>query len=276
MAATIFDNLDGKKLVIGLVHLPPLPGTPLYEEGNLERMMDKALHDCKALYNGGADGALLQPINVIYPSTDDTDYACVAAVSAVASRLRAQFGAEFHLGIQLLWNCITPSLAACKATGADFTRCTALSASSDSPYGRIEANPLRVADYRVKIGAQRIGMISEVSGYHAMGGYDKARIQSLATNAMKLGANALEVMHADEAINEQLVLDIKALGDYPVILGGATNVENCKKRLRYADGALVGTAFEDGHWGGPVVESIVAQYVARVRELERELRGTSA
>ena len=35
MAATIFDNLDGKKLVIGLVHLPPLPGTPLYEEGNL-------------------------------------------------------------------------------------------------------------------------------------------------------------------------------------------------------------------------------------------------
>lgn len=93
---------------------------------------------------------------------------------------------------------------------------------------------------------------------------------------MKLGANALEVMHADAAINEQLVLDIKALGDYPVILGGATNVENCKQRLRYADGALVGTAFENGHWGDPVVESIVAQYVARVRELERELRGTSA
>ena len=42
-------------------------------------------------------------------------------------------------------------------------------------------------------------------------------------------------------------------------------------KLRYADGALVGSAFEGGKWGGPVIESIVAEYVKRVRELEKEL-----
>ena len=39
----MFKNLNGKKLVIGLVHLLPMPGTPLYEEGNLEKMTEKAI-----------------------------------------------------------------------------------------------------------------------------------------------------------------------------------------------------------------------------------------
>ena len=60
-------------------------------------------------------------------------------------------------------------------------------------------------------------------------------------------------------------------GSIPVILGGGTDVTNCKERLRYADGALVGRAFEDGKWGGPVIGSIVADYVRNVRQLEEEL-----
>ena len=48
-------------------------------------------------------------------------------------------------------------------------------------------------------------------------------------------------------------------------------MENCADRLRYADGALVGTAFEGGKWGGPIIGSIVADYVRKVRQLEEEL-----
>ncbi len=69
-------------------------------------------------------------------------------------------------------------------------------------------------------------------------------------------------------MNERLVKDVKEAGNFPVILGGGTTVENCKERLRYADGALVGTAFEGGKWGGPIIGSIVAEYVRNVRELE--------
>ena len=45
-----------RKLIIGLVHLLPLPGTPNYEEGLLQKSVDKALSDVKALMEGGADG----------------------------------------------------------------------------------------------------------------------------------------------------------------------------------------------------------------------------
>lgn len=95
-------------------------------------------------------------------------------------------------------------------------------------------------------------------------------VQELARQSMRLGADAVEVCDRDFAQNERLVKDVKACGDIPVILGGGTSVENCKDRLRYADGALVGTAFEGGKWGGPIIGSIVADYVRNVRELEDE------
>ena len=271
--ATCFDNLNGKKLVIGLVHLLPMPGTPLYEDGNIEKMTEKAIRDCVALKNAGADGGLVQSVDVYYPATDDTDYARVATIAMIAGRVRAEVGPDFVLGAQLMFNCVTPSLAACKAAGCDFTRVSALAADTDSPYGKIVANPTKVAEYRRKIDAFNIGMISEISGYHFKGEYSKAAIQGLASTAMRLGANAIEVMNKDAKMNEQLILDVKSAGNYPVILGGGTSVENCKERLRYADGALVGTAFEGGKWGGPIIESIVADYVKNVRELEAELRG---
>src|SRR6266699_7184382 len=55
-----FDSLGKKKVVIGMVHLLPLPGTPFYQEGNVERALPKAVADATALDNGGADGCLLQ------------------------------------------------------------------------------------------------------------------------------------------------------------------------------------------------------------------------
>lgn len=269
----MFKNLNGKKLIIGLVHLLPMPGTPLYQEGNIGKMTEKAIQDCKALQEGGADGGLLQSVDVIYPATDDTDYARVATISMIAGRVRAEVGTEFKIGVQLMWNCITPSLAACKAVGADFTRCSVLVGRSDSMYGRVEANPLVVMEYRNKIQANGVAMISEISGYHNKGEYDKALLQEKAGSSMRVGADAVEVMAKDFDLNEQLIKDVKALGDIPVILGGGTTVGNCKDRLRYADGALVGSAFEGGKWGGPIIGSIVADYVKHVRELEAELRN---
>lgn len=268
---TCFDNLNGRKLVIGLVHLLPMVSTPLYEEGNIEKMTKKAITDSKTLKENGADGCLIQTVDVFYSSTDDTDYARVAGLAAVTARVRDVVGPDFIIGAQIMMNCITPSLAVCKASGADFTRCSALVGKVDTLYGTMEGKPLKVAEYRNKIEAKDIGLISEISGYHHVGEYSSSRIQNLARTSMRLGANAIEVCDKEFAHNEQLVKDVKAAGDFPVILGGSTNVENCTERLRYADGALVGTAFEDGKWGGPIIGSIVAAYVRNVRNLEYKL-----
>lgn len=67
-----------------------------------------------------------------------------------------------------------------------------------------------------------------------------------------------------------MVADLKAARpDVKVILGGGTNVENVKRRLALADGAIVGACFENGSWGGPVCEDTVRAYIEQVRQLEK-------
>ena len=82
-----------------------------------------------------------------------------------------------------------------------------------------------------------------------------------------LNAAAIEILSKDEAHNEQMVRDIKELGDVPVILGGGTDVENCVRRMKYADAALVGTCFEDGKWGGPINVNTVKAYMDNMKSV---------
>lgn len=267
---TIFDNLGKKKLVFGLIHLKPLPGTPLYQEGLFEESLEKAVKDAKSLHEGGADGCLVQTVDRIYPSTDDADYARVSAIAIITHAVKQVTGPEFHVGAQIMWNCITPSLGVAKAAGASFTRATALIGTTTSAYGIINANPLKVQNYRKLIGAQEVGIISEIQGYHFDWVGGDLPIEQRARMAMTVGANAVEVMHGDEDKNNAMVTQIKNMDpNIPVILGGKTNLENVRSRLSLADGALVGSCFEGGNWGKEIDKNIVKEYVGIVRSLEK-------
>jgi membrane complex biogenesis BtpA family protein len=267
----IFKNLGNKKIIIGLIHLKPLPGTPYYKEDSFEEILEKALADAKALYRGGADGCLIQTVDRIYPAGDDADYARVSAMSVITHEVRKATSPEFHVGVQIMWNCISPSLAVAKVCGAVFTRATALAGTTTSPFGIVNANPLKIANYRKLIGADSVAIIAEISGYHNKGFGDDQPIPMKARMAMNVGANAVEIMANDEETNNRLVHDIKkALPHVPVILGGGTDIENVKRRLKEANGALVGSCFENKNWGGNVDESIVSEYMAIVRSMENK------
>jgi membrane complex biogenesis BtpA family protein len=262
----MFDFSRGKQ-VFGLIHLKPLPGTPFYQEGDFELSMEKALAGARALEKGGASGCLIQTVDRVYPPGDDTDYTRLAAMTLISNEVRRAVGPGFTLGVQLMWNCVTPSLAVAKVCKADFIRCTALAGTAPSPFGTIEAEPLKVQNYRKAIGAGHVGLLAEIQGYHT-GREDPARITDAAFSAMMVGADALEVFHADEEINEKLVRNIKNMPKaVPVVLGGGTNLENVKRRMRYADGVLVGSCFEGGNWGGPIDSAIVREYMDLLRSL---------
>lgn len=268
---SIFSNLGKKKLILGLIHLKPLPGTPLYKEGNFEEALEKALKDALALSNGGADGCLIQTVDKIYPADDDADYARVSAMAVITHEVRKATSPAFIIGAQIMWNCITPSLAVAKVCGASFTRATALTGTTNSPFGVVNANPLKVANYRKLIGAQDIAIIAEIAGYHFHGFGEDTPIAQKARMAMNVGADAIEVMHSDEETNNRLVHDIKtASPSTPIILGGGTDLSNVRRRLKEANGALVGSCFENKNWGGNIDESIVREYMGIVRSMEKE------
>jgi uncharacterized protein len=251
-----FDTLGKKKVVIAMVHLLPLPGTPFYQEGTMEQILPDAVADATALYQGGADGCLIQTVDRVYPAADAADYARVAAT-----------GPEFQIGVQIMLNALKASVAVAKVCGGSFLRCTALVGATVSAAGMVEANPHDFLTYRAQIGAQRIKLIAEVNSRHFrwLGDMSTADIARMAA---RVGAAAVEVAHADEETNGRLVREIKqAMPHLPVILGGHTTHENVARRLAEADGAFVGACLKDERWDGRVDVERVRAYVDIVASL---------
>ena len=266
----MIDFSGDRQYIIGLVHLPPLPGTPFYQGGGMGNILDKAVADAQALARGGADGCLIQTVDRVYPPTDDADPARVAAMTLVTQAVKNAVPPAFLIGVQLMWNCITPSLAVAKICGADFIRCTALTGTAASPYGTIEADPLKVQSYRRQLDAMDISLVAEIQGYHVQGAEDGlSDVTNRAFFSQYAGADAVEIMHKDEAINGRMAQAIQKMG-IPVVLGGGTNAENVRRRMRYAKMAFVGSCFEKKGWGGAIDEEAVREYMDAFHAKEAE------
>ena len=262
-----FKNLGKKKVIIGLVHLLPLPGTPFYKEGNEQKALDKAVADAQALEEGGADGCLVQTVDQIYPLGDNADYARVAAMANIVHGVSQATGPDFQIGVQIMWNALNASLAVAKVCGGSFLRCSTLVGATMTPAGVAQSNSIGFHNYRTRLRAEEIALIAEVESMHFQWLYGKP-VAQVADLARRAGANAVEVAHPDEAINAQLVCQIKEkYPDLPVILGGYTNHENAARRLAHADGVFVGSCFEADGWGSRVDSDRVRRYVDIVAAL---------
>ena len=68
-----FATLGKRRAVLGMIHLQPLPGTPFYKEGSFNQILDTAVQSARALYDGGADGCLVQTVDRIYSVKDESD-----------------------------------------------------------------------------------------------------------------------------------------------------------------------------------------------------------
>ena len=117
---SIVKELFGKeKPIIGMVHFPPLPGSPLYnDDKGIDYILERVRHDLNALQNGGIDAVMFCNEND-RPYKLNADYATVATVSRVIGELIDEITVPF--GIDILWDPYA-AIAVAKATGAKFIR----------------------------------------------------------------------------------------------------------------------------------------------------------
>ncbi|MBR4609304.1 MAG: hypothetical protein IKO38_02530, partial [Erysipelotrichaceae bacterium] len=53
------EKLKNEKVIIGMVHLLPLPGSPKYE-GDMDKIYEAGLKDLRALEKGGAGAIIIE------------------------------------------------------------------------------------------------------------------------------------------------------------------------------------------------------------------------
>ena len=110
-----------KKPLIAMVHVPPLPGTPLYDAGGgMAGILEHVRADLELLQASEFDGFLFCNEGD-RPYVLDAGYEGVAAMTRVVAELAPS---DRPFGVDFLWDA-RAALAVAATTGASFMRCVA-------------------------------------------------------------------------------------------------------------------------------------------------------
>src|SRR5439155_4646724 len=127
-----------ERTIIGMVHLPPLPGSPRWD-GSMARVVAAALADAGALVEGGVDAVLVENFNDMPFTPGRVEPATVAAMSVVAAEVRRALP-RTPLGVNVLKNDARAALAVAAAVGAEFIRVNVHPGAVLAPQGNVQSD----------------------------------------------------------------------------------------------------------------------------------------
>ena len=254
-----------RKVLIGVVHLRPLPGSPRWG-GDLKAVIDFAVADARAYERGGAHAIFIENFGDVPFTKASVGPETIAAMSAAGCAVRA--AVKLPLGFNVLRNDARAALALCAACDGDFIRVNVHTGAMLTDQGLIEGDAFNTVRYRDRIrpGAQ---IFADVHVKHAVPLGDWT-LEASAHDTMERGlADALIVsgvgtgQAADLADVERVR---RACLKTKLLLGSGVNVKNVKDYLRFADGVIVGSSLKRaGKLANPVDPKRVAALVKAMR-----------
>jgi membrane complex biogenesis BtpA family protein len=258
--------LGTAKPIIAMVHLPPLPGSPLYDrDGGMDAIIDYAALDIEALQAGGIDA-------VMFGNEGDRPYelqACsegLAAMAAAVAALKPLLKVPF--GVNYLWDPVA-SVAVGVATGAAFVReiFTGLYASDMGTWAPDCRKALKL---RAELGRSDMKLLFNVNAEFATS-LDTRRVEVRAKSAVFSSlADVICVSGpmTGEGVDHSELARVKEVVDVPVFANTGVRIDTVEEILKVADGCVIGTHLKiDGNTWNPVDRTRVERFIEKVRSL---------
>ena len=258
---------DVPEPIIGMVHLPPLPGSPGFD-GDRDAIVERARSDAHTLVDGGVDAILLENFGdtPFYP--DRVPPHVVAHMTAIAREIVETV--TVPIGINVLRNDAQAALSIADAVGAAFVRVNVHVGARVTDQGVIEGRAhetLRLrnqlgsavailADHRVKhsapLGTDPVTMADLV---------ERGRADGIVISGSGTGAGTpIDDIETATKRRDEIGADV------PVFVGSGVDHETVTETLSVADGVIVGTALKrDGETTGPVDRDAVERFVEAAR-----------
>jgi membrane complex biogenesis BtpA family protein len=257
------DLFRSAKTLIGMVHLLPLPGSPGYE-GDLERVFEQALADARTLAAGGADAVLVEN----FGDAPFHKYVEPVTISAMAIAVRDIARAvEIPVGVNVLRNDARAALSIAATAGARFIRVNVHAGAMVTDQGIIEGRADDTLRLRRELAAD-VAICADVFVKHAFPIGAQSLEQSAKDTAFRGFADALVISGAatGEAADMDEVRRVRtAVGEFPILVGSGTTLDNVSQILRLASGVIVGTALKvDGKVSNPVDPARVRAFRAQI------------
>jgi hypothetical protein len=263
--AAVLEELFGvDKPVVAMAHLPPLPGTPLYDEtSGPDGIVEAVARDVGILADAGFDA-------ILFCNEGDRPYTLKASLEGVAMLARVVVELaprDRPFGVDYLWDAHA-ALAVAAATGASFVR-EVVTGVYESDMGLWAPDAAALLRYRRHLDADvRVFMNITPEFASSIGTRDVAttarsvRVSSLADAILVSGPMAGAEPSVDAVAEAK-----RGCGDEtPVFANTGVKSTNVRDFLAVADGAIVGSDLKvDGSTWNPVDSERARRFMAEVR-----------
>jgi membrane complex biogenesis BtpA family protein len=262
----IFGRTD--RVLIGVAHLLPLPGSPDYAGGGPEPIYERALADARSYRAAGFDGLIVENHGDIpFAKPDDIGPETAAHMAVAADRIRRETG--LPIGVNVLANAALHALAVATAAGARFVRVNQWANAYVANEGLIEGAAAQASRYRRQIGAPDVRIFADAHVKHGAHAIVQDRpIAELVRDVEFFNADV--VIATGQRTGHPADLDylrtIRAAATLPTLVGSGATPDNVRDILSIVDGVIVASALKvDGCWWNAVDPERVKLFALRAR-----------
>ena len=258
------------KVVIGVIHLPPLPGSPGWQ-GNMGYVLERGLQDAEALASGGIDGVIVENFGDVPFLKGPVGSETVAAMAVVTNQIRESIG--LPVGVNVLRNDPSAALGVAYVTGGSFIRVNVHTGVVVSEQGVIEGS----ADATMRSRAflkTNIKVFADVFVKHAVPLGDQ-KIEEAAKAVVQRGMADGLIVTGSFSGEVAAMDDVKAVrrvcSNAPIFVGSGVTEENIESYLSVADGVIIGTGLK---YDQEVDKAVDVNRVARIMKIASTLKST--
>lgn len=257
----VFGNI---KPIIGMVHLKPLPGSPLYG-GNMDEIYEAALKDLNALVEGGANALIVENFGDI-PYGTENELITYTAFTNIFTRLKEQ--CHIPMGVNIQFNDFKAEWAIAYACDADFIRIENFAEHRLGPNGVINACGPELMRLKGRF-PKDICLICDVNVKHTFEIVHEP-LDFIIESIIEGGGDCL-ICTGITTGKSPSIEDVKKMKELaeglPVIVGSGVNEKTVNDYLEVSDGAIIGSSFkEDGKVLNPISLKRVKSLMDKIKK----------
>lgn len=259
-----------RKVLIGMVHLGALPGTPR-NAMSVSELVEKACSEARCYIDAGMDGIMIENMHDVPYMKAQAGPEIVAAMTAIALELSRM--TDKPLGLQILAAANKEALAVALAAGFSFIRAEAYVFGHLADEGYLDSCAGELLRYRKQIGAEHIAIYTDVKKKHSSHALtaDVSLVETVKTAEYFLSDGV--IITGSSTGEAALIDEVKAARQattLPLIIGSGINSENIEQYWPHADVFIVGSSIKrDGKWENEPDKERVVQLVQTAERLRQ-------
>jgi membrane complex biogenesis BtpA family protein len=253
------------KPLIAMAHVPPLPGTPLYDaNAGVEGLIDHVKRDVAVLLEGGFDA-------ILFCNEGDRPYQLHAGLeaSAVMTRVATECRpTDRPFGVDFLWDAQC-ALAIAVGSGASFMR-EVITGSWESDMGPWNPDAATLLRNRHNFGRDDLAIFANVTPEFASSIGKRSPAEMAKSTVVSSLADVILVSGpmAGSEPDVETVESVRAAVDsaVPVLLNTGAKSATIAQYLKFADGCIVGSDLKrDGYTWNEVDSERVKRFIDAAR-----------